>query len=55
MFRSDKTDVCVAVNSSQAAKWVWCYIALHFSSFYFTDPPALDAGSWPKQLHSNNL
>lgn len=28
---------------------------LRFSSFYFTDPPALRAGTWPKQLHSNNL
>lgn len=55
MFWSDKTDVCVAVNSSQAAKWVWCYITLHFSSFYFTVPPAPDEGTWPKQLHSNNL
>lgn len=55
MFCSDKTDVCVAVNSSQAAKWVHRYIALHFISFYFTDPQALDAGTWPKQLHSNNL
>lgn len=55
MFWSDKTDVFVATNSSQAAKWFRCFIALHFSSFCFTDPPALDAGTWPKQLHSNNL
>lgn len=34
---------------------VWCYIALHCSSFCFTDPPAPDVGTWPKQLHSNNL
>lgn len=45
----------VAVNSPQAAKWFRHYVALHFSSFYFTDPPALTVGTWPKQLHSNNL
>ena len=28
---------------------------LFFFFFYFTDPPAPDAGTWPKQLHSNNL
>lgn len=55
MFRADKTDVCVAVNSSEAAKWLGCYIALHLGSFYFTDPQALGVGTWPKQLHSNNL
>lgn len=55
MFWSDKRDVCVAVNSSLATKWLRCYIALRFSSFYFTDPPAPDAGTWPRQLHSNNL
>lgn len=45
----------MAVNSSQAAKWVQHYITLHFGSFYFTDPPATDEGIWPKQLHSNTL
>lgn len=45
----------MAVNSPHTAKWVWCYTALHFRSFYFTDPPASDGGTQPKQLHSNNL
>lgn len=45
----------VAANSSQAAKWFRRNVALRFSSFYFADPQALHAGTWPTQLHSNNL
>lgn len=45
----------VAANSSQAAKWFRRNVALRFSSFYFADPQALHAGTWPTQLHRNNL
>ena len=45
----------VAANSSQAAKWFRRNVALHFSSFFTVAPQALHAGTWPKQLHSNNL
>jgi len=55
VFWSDKTDVCMAVNNFHAAKWVHCYITLHFSSFYFTDPPAPDEGTWPKQFQRNDF
>lgn len=56
VFCCDKTDVFLwPLTATQAAKWFRRNVALRFSSFYFADPQALHVGTWPKQLHSNNL